>query len=67
MRDQRERPDSAEPVLSYEPIENSDSTEPTEPIDSTDPTEPIERIDPVEPIERTESRDHNDQREAMGR
>jgi hypothetical protein len=52
--DQRDREQSAEPMLANDPNEQIEQALPTEPIESTEPTEPIDRIEPFEPMDRIE-------------
>lgn len=63
MTDQRDCADSAEPTLSHEPIDSSESAEPTEATEAVEPIEPIDNTEPSDAMDSTEPRDHSDNTE----
>ncbi len=58
--DQRDRPDSTEPMLPNDSEDIADPAEPTEQIDRTDPMDPIDRTEPTLPMQRIDPSDRID-------
>jgi len=55
--DQREKPDSTEPMLAIEPTDSRQPSEPAEPMDRIEPAEPIDKMDPLDPMDRIDPLD----------
>ena len=55
--DQRDNPDSTEPMLAIEPTDTMQASEPAEPMDRIEPAEPIDKMDPLDPIDRIDPLD----------
>ena len=55
--DQREKPDSTEPMLAIEPTDSRQASEPAEPMDKIEPADPIDKMDPLDPMDRIDPLD----------